>query len=54
MSEAGADKAGLQISSGLKFFFQACGIGIAVALALWLLPEALNALADFIIKLKAN
>ncbi|MFW9286112.1 hypothetical protein [Glaesserella parasuis] len=54
MSEAGADKAGLQISSGLKFFFQACGIGIAVALALWLLPEALNTLADFIIKLKAN
>lgn len=54
MSEQGADKAGLEISAGLKFFFKACGIGIGIALVLWLLPEFLDALADFIIKMKSS
>ncbi|MCT8565806.1 hypothetical protein NUS45_06635 [Glaesserella parasuis] len=54
MSEQGADKAGLEISEGLKFFLKASGVSVAIALALWLLPDALNGIADFIIKMKSN
>ncbi|PVX32644.1 hypothetical protein C8D76_1123 [Pasteurella langaaensis DSM 22999] len=54
MSETGADKAGLEISTGLKFFFKSCGIGVAIAFFLWLSPDFLKALSDFILTLKSN
>lgn len=54
MSEQGADKAGLEISAGLKFFFKACGIGIAIGFFLWLSPDFIKALSDFILTLKNN
>ena len=31
MSETGSDKAGLEISAGLKFFLKSCGVGVAIA-----------------------
>lgn len=52
MSEQGADKAGLQISMGIKFFFTACGIGIATALFLWLMPDFIKAIAETILMFK--
>lgn len=52
MSEQGADNAGLEISSGFKFFMKSCGIGIALALFLWKSPDFLNALAEFILTIK--
>ena len=52
MSEQGADKAGLQISMGIKFFFTACGIGISTALFLWLMPDFIKAIAETILMLK--
>ncbi|WP_167366613.1 hypothetical protein [Rodentibacter genomosp. 1] len=54
MSENGADKAGLEISAGLKFFFKSCGVGVAIAFFLWLSPDFLKALSDFILTLKNN
>ncbi|OOF56366.1 hypothetical protein BKK56_03480 [Rodentibacter genomosp. 2] len=54
MSETGADKAGLEISAGLKFFFKSCGVGVAIAFFLWLSPDFLKALSDFILTLKNN
>ncbi|QLD32249.1 hypothetical protein [Mannheimia varigena] len=54
MSEQGADKAGLEISTGLKFFFKSCGVGIAVAFFLWLSPDFIKALSEFILMLKGN
>ena len=53
MSEQGADKAGLQISMGIKFFFTACGIGIATALFLWLMPDFIKAIAETILMFKS-
>lgn len=44
MSEQGADKAGLTISEGVRFFFKAVGI----AFVFYFLPS----LAEFIITLK--
>ena len=52
MSEQGAGKAGLQISMGIKFFFTACGIGIATALFLWLMPDFIKAIAETILMFK--
>lgn len=52
MSEQGADKAGLQISMGIKFFFTACGIGIVTALFLWLVPDFIKAIAETILMFK--
>lgn len=52
MSEQGADKAGLQISMGIKFFFTACGIGVATALFLWLMPDFIKAIAETILMFK--
>lgn len=53
MSEQGADKAGLQISIGIKFFFTACGIGIVTALFLWLVPDFIKAIAETILMFKS-
>ncbi|MDP0383987.1 hypothetical protein Q7Y45_08920 [Glaesserella parasuis] len=47
MSEQGADKAGLEISEGLKFFLKASGVSVAIALILWLLPDIINAIANY-------
>lgn len=52
MSEQGADKAGLAISDGIKSFFRYVGMGIFIALILWLLPSVLNALSDFILAIR--
>ncbi|AZI13442.1 hypothetical protein ACU6T4_03510 [Avibacterium paragallinarum] len=52
MSEQGADKAGLAISDGIKFFFKSLGMGIFIALILWLLPSALKGLSEFILALR--
>lgn len=49
MSEQGADKAGLTISQGLKFFFVSLGFGLAMALIFYFLPflaEFINALRN--------
>ncbi|KAA6209772.1 hypothetical protein N8E87_12300 [Avibacterium paragallinarum] len=52
MSEQGADKAGLAISDGIKFLFKSVGMGIFIALILWLLPSALKGLSEFILALR--
>ena len=46
MSEQGADKYGENISSGIKFFLKAVGIGALIALILWQLPliQLINAI----------
>ncbi|EPY99246.1 TPA: hypothetical protein ACU21O_000483 [Mannheimia haemolytica] len=50
MSEQGADKAGLTISEGVRFFLKSLGIGLFLALFFYFLPY----LAEFIIAVKNN
>ncbi len=44
MSEQGADKAGKDISFGIKFFFCCMGISSILAVILWLLPDLITAI----------
>ncbi|WP_439242494.1 hypothetical protein [Lonepinella sp. BR2474] len=41
MSKQGADKAGQDISFGIKFFFCCIGIATILGVLLWLLPDLL-------------
>ncbi|OBX05758.1 hypothetical protein QV06_01110 [Gallibacterium genomosp. 3] len=52
MSEQGADNAGKDIATGLRFFFKCCGISVCLGVFLWLSPEILNSLAEFILTLR--
>lgn len=53
MSEQGADKCGENISSGIRFFLKAVGIGAFIALILWQLPNLAGALIQLINAIKA-
>lgn len=53
MSEQGADKCGENISSGIRFFLKAVGIGALIALILWQLPNLAGALIQLINAIKA-
>lgn len=52
MSEQGADKCGENISSGIRFFLKAVGIGALIALILWQLPNLAGALIQLINAMK--
>ncbi|PRJ58285.1 hypothetical protein [Haemophilus influenzae] len=53
MSEQGADKCDENISSGIRFFLKAVGIGAFIALILWQLPNLAGALIQLINAIKA-
>ncbi|OOH89542.1 hypothetical protein BMT54_06520 [Pasteurellaceae bacterium 15-036681] len=44
MSEQGADKAGKDIATGLRFLFQSLGMAIFLGVILWLLPDLINSI----------
>ncbi|MFZ7235804.1 hypothetical protein ACLSZ3_04510 [Avibacterium gallinarum] len=44
MSEQGADKAGKDIATGLRFLFKSCGLAICIGVILWLLPDLITAI----------
>ncbi|MBS6672804.1 MAG: hypothetical protein KH259_01600 [Haemophilus paraphrohaemolyticus] len=53
MSEQGADKAGLQLMAGIKFFLIACSLGIFIALLFWQSPNFVKAIGELIALFRA-